>query len=114
MLGGEQNYHGWILRPLLTLVDAGGIDERHLIQLAEFIGHAAPIEVDEHLAFLQIDAFDLADVPIEDILVAVIDQLDDLVAGGELGAEPGDLGLAAAVQALRTEGLSYPIRILSL
>ena len=41
------------------------------VAYTRFDNSSVPIEVDEHLTFLQIDALDFADVPIEDILVIV-------------------------------------------
>ena len=97
MLGEDRDDHGGIFGAL-ALVDGGGIGGNQRVELAEAVGHRAPVEAGHEFARLGIDVVDIADVAVVDLLVVVILDLHDLVAGRKGPAETLDLALAGGVQ----------------
>ena len=65
----------------LALVDGGGIGRDQRVELAEAVGHRAPVEARLEFARLGVDVVDIADVAVVDLLVVVVLDLHDLVAG---------------------------------
>ena len=105
---GAALQHGVVLRQhrddhrgvfrALALVDRRRISEHQHVQFAEAVRDAASVEPGDQLAGLRVDAFHGADVAVVDVLVVVVLDLHDLVAGREGPAEALDLLLAGGVQ----------------
>ena len=79
-------------------MDGGCIGGDQRVELAEAVGHRAPVEADLEFRHLGIDVVDIADVAVVDLLVVVILDLHDLVARRKGPAEALDLALASGVQ----------------
>ena len=63
------------------------------------IGRAgAAIEAGDDLARVRVDVVDVADVAVIDLLVVVVLDLHDFVAGGEGPAEALDLAIAGGIE----------------
>src|SRR5262249_9661657 len=82
----------------LTLVDGYGICRNERVQLAEAIDYGTPIEACSKLAFVKVEIHHIADIAVVDLLVVVVLDLHDLVAGREGPAESLDLTFAGRIQ----------------
>ena len=97
VLRHDGNDNGGILRAL-GFVDRGGVGRDQRVEFAEAVGDGAPVEARNKLARLGVDAVDLADVAIIDLLVVVVLDLHDLVAGRKGPAEALDFVVAGGVE----------------
>ena len=89
--------HGGIFRAL-ALVDGRGIGRHQHVEFAKSVGDGPAVKAGDDLAGVGIDVVDIADVAVVDLLVVVVLDLHDLVAGGEGPAEPLDLAIAGGIE----------------
>src|SRR5262249_17306630 len=82
----------------LALVDGHGVSRNQGVQLAEAVDYGTPIETGSEFAIFRIDFHDVADIAVVDLLVVVVLDLHDLVAGCEDPAESLDLTFAGRIQ----------------
>lgn len=71
----------------LRLVDGDGVRQGYFVQFPEIINYFTLVELNQNLTFHRVDFHDLADVPVESILVIVVLSLNDFVADPEQPAE---------------------------
>ena len=67
----------------LRFVDAHGVGEGEVVELAALEGVHVAVEIGDEGAGLGVDGFDDADVAVEEVFVVVVAELDELVAGAE-------------------------------
>ncbi len=72
MLREDRNDHGGIFGPL-ALVDGRGVGGNEDVELAESVGHDAPVEGHRDFADLRVDVGHIADAAVVDLLVIVLD-----------------------------------------
>src|SRR5439155_8371174 len=68
------------------------------VELADAIGDRSPVEAGGEFAFLRLDVHHKPDVAVVDLLVIVVLDLHDLVAGRKGPTKPLDLALARRIQ----------------
>src|SRR5262249_54614214 len=71
----------------------------YLIQFSDVIADNAPVKVDLNLAGFDIDLGHPSNIPVEDVLLVIIDRLHDFISRGIGPPKPGD-----AWRRLRIEG----------
>jgi hypothetical protein len=71
----------------LTFMDGYGIGRHQGVELTEAVGYKTPVEAGSEFALVKVDVYDTADVPIVDLLIMIVLDLHDLVAGREHPAE---------------------------
>src|SRR5262249_21247028 len=82
----------------LALVDRYGVGRHQRVKLTEAVGDGTPIEAGTEFALIKVDIHDVADIAVVDLLVVVVLDLHDLVAGREGPAESLDLTFAGRTQ----------------
>ena len=97
MLGHNWDHDGGVLGTL-ALVDGRGVCRHERVGLPEPVGDVPPIERGGALAGLGVNAIDVADVTVVDLLIVVVLDLHHLVARREGPAEPLDHAFASRVQ----------------
>src|ERR1700726_441791 len=68
------------------------------VEFAEAIGDRALVKVGGEFAFIRLNPRHKADVAVVDLLVVIVLDLHDLVAGGEGPAEPLHLAIAGRIE----------------
>ena len=79
-------------------MDACGVCRHEGVELAKAIGDRAPVEARCEFAFLRLNVRHKPDVAIVDLLVIVVLDLHDLVAGRKGPAKPFDLAIAGGIE----------------
>src|SRR5262245_28320063 len=111
MLSVQRDHDGGVFAPL-AFVNRKGISECKLIKLAKIVNHVTLFVTNDQLLVDLINGADEADVAVEHPTLVVVDNLDDLVAGGKGPAETANLRarrrrakhlLQAAVQMTRPQ-----------
>ena len=75
-----------------------GISRHQRVEFAEAVGDGAAVKTGGQFAGVGIDVVDVADVAVVDLLVVVVLDLHDFVAGGEGPAEALDLAIAGGIE----------------
>src|SRR6516165_6647632 len=94
MLHGQRHDYCREFRSL-AFMDCDGVGQRQLVQFVEMVKYIPPLEANYRFALLGINAENLADVPVEHLLVVIVLGLDHLVSQPELPAEALDHRLVA-------------------
>src|SRR6266496_1051819 len=97
VLRHDRDHNGWIFRAL-ALMDGRGVGRHQGVEFAKAIGDRASVEPGDELAVIRLNVLHVADVAVVDLLVVVVLDLHDFVAGREGPAEPLDLAFARRVQ----------------
>src|SRR5580692_1057591 len=82
----------------LRFMDRRRVSEDDLVEFAEGIGDRPSVESDRHLAEVEIDGSDEADVAVVDLFVIVVLDLHDLVADGKRRPEFLDLWFSSRIE----------------
>jgi hypothetical protein len=97
MLSEHRDDHGGIFRAL-ALVDSRRVGGHQHVEFAESVSDGPTVKASNDLAGIGVDVLDIADIAVVDLLVVVVLDLHDLVAGGEGPAEPLDLAVAGRIE----------------
>jgi hypothetical protein len=97
MLGECRDDNGGIFGAL-ALMNRRRIGRHQRVELAESVGHGPAVEAGGEFARVCIDIYDVADIAVVDLLLVVVFDLHDLIAGCEGPAEPFDFPLPSRIE----------------
>jgi hypothetical protein len=90
-------YDGRVFRAL-AFMDGCGIGRHQCVEFREAVSDQPSVKGCRELTVIRLDIPDVADVTVVDLLVAVVLDVHNLIAGRESPAEPLDLALPSGVQ----------------
>lgn len=97
VLRHDRYYDGRVFRAL-AFVDGCGIGRHQCVEFAEAVNDQASVKGCSELTVIRLDIPDVADVTVVDLLVVIVLDLHNLIAGRESPAESLDLTLPSGVQ----------------
>jgi hypothetical protein len=97
VLRHDRDDHGWIFRTL-AFVNRRGVGGHQHVQFTKPVGDGSAVEDGTELAISGVDTFDVANIAVVDLLVVVVLDLHNLVAGGEGPTEPLYLVVASGIE----------------
>ena len=93
----DRDDHGGIFRAL-AFVNGRGIGRYQHVEFAKSVSDGSTVKAGNDLACIGVDVVDIADVAVVDLLIVIVLDLHDLVAGGEGPAEPLHLAITGGVE----------------
>jgi hypothetical protein len=97
MLGECRDDNGGIFGAL-ALMNRRRIGRHQRVELAESVGHGPAVEAGGEFARVCIDIYDVADIAVVDLLLVIVFDLHDLVAGGKGPSETFHLAVPGRVK----------------
>src|SRR5271163_4110187 len=97
MLREYRDDHGGIFRAL-AFVDGGRVSGHQHVELAKSVSHGPTVETRNDRAGIGVDVIDITDIAVVDLLVVIILDLHDLVAGSKSPAESLHLAITGRIE----------------